>query len=137
MQIPFTGDGVPPSRSTAHAAGADLHAAEDLTLAPGERRLVPTGLRVAIPPGHAGLVWPRGGIAVRDGIDTMAGVIDSDYRGEVRVLLINHGREPFRIRRGDRIAQLLVQRVEPAEFVPADGLPESARGEGGFGSTGR
>ncbi|HNR40293.1 MAG TPA: dUTP diphosphatase [Acidobacteriota bacterium] len=137
MQIPFTGDGVPPSRSTAHAAGADLHAAEDLTLAPGERRLVPTGLRVAIPPGHAGLVWPRSGIAVRDGIDTMAGVIDSDYRGEVRVLLINHGREPFRIRRGDRIAQLLVQRVEPAEFVPADGLPESARGEGGFGSTGR
>lgn len=137
MQIPFTGDGVPPSRSTAHAAGADLHAAEDLTLAPGERRLVPTGLRVAIPPGHAGLVWPRSGLAVRDGIDTMAGVIDSDYRGEVRVLLINHGREPFRIRRGDRIAQLLVQRVEPAEFVPADGLPESARGEGGFGSTGR
>ena len=137
MQIPFTGDGVPPSRSTAHAAGADLHAAEDLTLAPGERRLVPTGLRVAIPPGHAGLVWPRSGIAVRDGIDTMAGVIDSDYRGEVRVLLVNHGREPFRIRRGDRIAQLLVQRVEPAEFVPADGLPESARGEGGFGSTGR
>ena len=137
MQIPFTGDGVPPSRSTAHAAGADLHAAEDLTLAPGERRLVPTGLRVAIPPGHAGLVWPRSGIAVRDGIDTMAGVIDSDYRGEVKVLLINHGREPFRIRRGDRIAQLLVQRVEPAEFVPADGLPESARGEGGFGSTGR
>jgi len=137
MQIPFTGDGVPPSRSTAHAAGADLHAAEDLTLAPGERRLVPTGLRVAIPPGHAGLVWPRSGIAVRDGIDTMAGVIDSDYRGEVRVLLINHGREPFQIRRGDRIAQLLVQRVEPAEFVPADGLPESARGEGGFGSTGR
>jgi len=108
MQIPFTGDGVPPSRSTAHAAGADLHAAEDLTLAPGERRLVPTGLRVAIPPGHAGLVWPRSGIAVRDGIDTMAGVIDSDYRGEVQVLLINHGREPFRIRRGDRIAQLLV-----------------------------
>ncbi len=137
MQIPFTGDGVPPSRSTVHAAGADLHAAEDLTLAPGERRLVPTGLRVAIPPGHAGLVWPRSGIAVRDGIDTMAGVIDSDYRGEVQVLLINHGREPFRIRRGDRIAQLLVQRVEPAEFAPADGLPESARGEGGFGSTGR
>ncbi len=137
MQIPFTGDGVPPSRSTAQAAGADLHAAEDLTLAPGERRLVPTGLRVAIPPGHAGLVWPRSGIAVRDGIDTMAGVIDIDYRGEVRVLLINHGREPFRIRRGDRIAQLLVQRVEPAEFVPADGLPESARVEGGFGSTGR
>ncbi|HOT01363.1 MAG TPA: dUTP diphosphatase [Acidobacteriota bacterium] len=137
MQIPFTGDGVPPSRSTAHAAGADLHAAEELTLAPGEHRLVSTGLRVAIPSGHAGLVWPRSGIAVRDGIDTMAGVIDSDYRGEVRVLLINHGREPFHIRRGDRIAQLLVQRVESAEFVPADELPESARGEGGFGSTGR
>lgn len=137
MKIPFTGDGIPPSRSTAHAAGADLHAAEDQTLAPGERRLVSTGLRVAIPEGHVGLVWPRSGIAVRDGIDTMAGVIDSDYRGEVRVLLINHGREPFRIRRGDRIAQLLVQRVDPAEFVPADELPESARGEGGFGSTGR
>jgi dUTP pyrophosphatase len=137
MKILFTGDGCPPRRGSAHAAGADLCAAAEVTLAPGERRLVPTGLRVAIPDGHVGLVWPRSGLAVRDGIDTMAGVIDSDYRGEVQVLLINHGQGDFRIRPGDRIAQLLIQRVEPAEFEPAAELPASGRGEGGFGSTGR
>ncbi|MBN2431624.1 MAG: dUTP diphosphatase [Acidobacteria bacterium] len=137
MIIPTTGDGRLPVRSSAAAAGADLFAAEDVVLAPGERRLVPTDLQVAIPPGHAGLVWPRSGLAFRHGIDTMAGVIDSDYRGEVRVLLVNHGREDFRIHRGDRIAQLLIQRVEPAVFVRVEELPASERGSGGFGSTGR
>jgi dUTP pyrophosphatase len=98
---------------------------------------VPTDIRVAIPAGHVGLVWPRSGLAMRHGIDTMAGVIDSDYRGEVCVVLVNHGRDPVRIERGDRIAQILVQRVERAEFLQAEALTETARGEGGFGSTGR
>ncbi len=136
IRIPFTGEGQGPTRGSEHAAGADLHAAADITLAPGERALVPTGLQLAIPAGHVGLVWPRSGLAVRHGIDTLAGVIDSDYRGEVRVLLVNHGTEPFAIRRGDRIAQLLIQRVERAAFVPVAELPASDRGEGGFGSTG-
>jgi len=136
IKVPFTGDGQAPKRASEWAAGADLHAGADVTLAPGERALVPTGLQLAIPAGHVGLVWPRSGLAVRHGIDTLAGVIDSDYRGEVRVLLVNHGAEPFQIRRGDRIAQLLIQRVEQAQFAPVDELPPSGRGEGGFGSTG-
>jgi dUTP pyrophosphatase len=97
---------------------------------------VATGLRVQIPPGHVGLVWPRSGLAFRHGIDTLAGVIDSDYRGEVRVVLVNHGSEPFRIEPGDRVAQLLVQRVERAAFTRAESLEGTVRGEGGFGSTG-
>jgi dUTP pyrophosphatase len=136
IQVPFTGEGQAPKRASEWAAGADLHAGADVTLAPGERALVPTGLQLAIPAGHVGLVWPRSGLAVRHGIDTLAGVIDSDYRGEVRVLLVNHGAEPFQIRCGDRIAQLLIQRVEQAEFIPVVELPPSVRGEGGFGSTG-
>jgi dUTP pyrophosphatase len=84
-----------------------------------------------------GLVWPRSGLAVRHGIDTLAGVIDSDYRGEVRVVLVNHGDEPFRIARGDRVAQLLVQRVERAAFTAVASVDETDRGAGGFGSTGR
>jgi dUTP pyrophosphatase len=126
-----------PEYSSLGAAGADLYANEALTLAPGERSAVATGLRIEIPPGHAGLVWPRSGLAVRHGIDTLAGVIDSDYRGEVRVVLVNHGREPFRIEPGDRIAQLVVQKVERAVFVSASDLAGTLRGEWGFGSTGR
>ena len=128
--------GAAPEYASPGAAGADLRASEETVLAPGERAAVPTGLRLEIPPGHVGLVWPRSGLAVRHGIDTLAGVIDSDYRGEVRVVLVNHGQEPFRIRAGDRVAQLLVHRVERARFIAAE-LADSARGEGGFGSTGR
>jgi dUTP pyrophosphatase len=98
---------------------------------------VATGLHVEIPAGHVGLVWPRSGLAVRHGIDTLAGVIDSDYRGEVRVVLVNHGDAEFRIEPGDRIGQLLLQKVERASFAKADSLPATFRGEGGFGSTGR
>ncbi len=98
---------------------------------------MPTGVHLAIPPGRVGLVWPRSGLAVRHGIDTLAGVIDCDYRGEVRVVLVNHGHEVFRIAAGDRIAQLLVQPVERADFVPVDALADTERGAGGFGSTGR
>jgi dUTP pyrophosphatase len=126
-----------PEYSSLGAAGADLYASEALTLAPGERAAVATGLRIEIPPGHAGLVWPRSGLAVRHGIDTLAGVIDSDYRGELRVVLVNHGGEPVRIEPGDRIAQLVVQKVERAAFVSARELAGTARGEGGFGSSGR
>jgi dUTP pyrophosphatase len=126
-----------PEYSSHGAAGADLYANEALTLPAGERAAVATGLRIEIPPGHAGLVWPRSGLAVRHGIDTLAGVIDSDYRGEVRVVLVNHGREPFRIEPGDRIAQLVVQKVERAVFVSARELAGTVRGESGFGSSGR
>ncbi len=137
LEIPVAGSGAVPSHGSPESAGADLTASEAVTLAPGERAAVPTGIHVAIPPGHVGLVWPRSGLAVRHGIDTLAGVIDSDYRGEVKVVLVNHGREPFRIAPGDRIAQLLVQRVERAAFVSRETLPDTERGEGGFGSTGR
>ena len=126
-----------PEYASAGAAGADLRASEPVEIAPGGRAAVPTAVRLQIPPGHVGLVWPRSGLAVRHGIDTMAGVIDSDYRGEVRVVLVNHGEEPFRVARGDRIAQLLVQRVERAAFAAAASVDETNRGEGGFGSTGR
>jgi dUTP pyrophosphatase len=136
IEITVQGAGVLPAYSSPGAAGADLFAAEDLTLAPGAWAGVGTALHVEIPPGHVGLVWPRSGLAVRHGIDTLAGVIDSDYRGEVRVVLVNHGREPYTIAAGDRVAQLLVQRVERAEFVRG-ALGGSERGAGGFGSTGR
>jgi dUTP pyrophosphatase len=126
-----------PEYSSAAAAGADLRASEAIEIPAGGRAAVPTGLKVQIPAGHVGLVWPRSGLAVRHGIDTLAGVIDSDYRGEVRVVLANHGSEPFPIAAGDRVAQLLVQRVERAVFVPSAALEDTARGTGGFGSTGR
>ncbi len=132
-----SGPGALPEYGSADAAGADLRARVAVELLPGARAAVPTGVHIQIPPGHVGLVWPRSGLAVRHGIDTLAGVIDSDYRGEVRVVLVNHGEEPFRIEPGDRIAQILVQRVERVVFASAGSLGETARGEGGFGSTGR
>ena len=126
-----------PGYASRGAAGADLRASEAVEIAPGGRAAVPTGVRLQIPPGHVGLVWPRSGLAVRHGIDTLAGVIDSDYRGEVRVVLVNHGQEPFSVAPGDRVAQLLVQRVERAAFTAAAQIDGTDRGGGGFGSTGR
>lgn len=126
-----------PEYASAGAAGADLRASEAVEIPPGGRAAVPTALRLQIPPGHVGLVWPRSGLAVRHGIDTMAGVVDSDYRGEVRVVLVNHGDEPFRVARGDRVAQLLLQRVERASFAAVASIDDTGRGAGGFGSTGR
>lgn len=120
-------------------AGADLHSAVDLTLHPGERVLVPTGVALALPEGYVALVHPRSGLAARHGISILnaPGTIDAGYRGEVRVCLVNTDRhEPFVVRRGDRIAQLVVQRFETASFVEAADLPGSARGGGGYGSTG-
>jgi len=129
-----------PAPASAGSAGLDLRAAvaSDLTLAPGERALVPTGLVLAIPPGWEGQVRPRSGLAIRHGIGLVnaPGTIDSDYRGEVSVLLINLGQEPFTLRRGDRIAQLLLARAEPIEWEEDDDLPGTSRGSGGFGSTG-
>lgn len=134
--VKVAGSGTLPRYSSDAAAGADLHASEALLLGPGERAAVPTGIHLELPPGHVGLVWPRSGLALKHGIDTLAGVIDSDYRGELRVVLVNHGREPFRIETGDRVAQLLVQRVERVSFVAGEGLSATGRGTGGFGSTG-
>jgi dUTP pyrophosphatase len=129
-----------PAAASPASAGHDLRAAveADLVLDPGERRLVPTGLVLEIPPGWEGQVRPRSGLALRHGIGLVnaPGTIDSDYRGEVGVLLINLGREPFTVRRGDRIAQLVVARVESVEWEEAADLAASERGAGGFGSTG-
>ena len=119
-------------------AGLDLYAAESVTLAPGARALVPTGIALAIPPGFAGLVLPRSGLALRHGVTLLnaPGLIDAGYRGEVKALLINHGDAPVTLNRGDSIAQLVVQRVERVTLTPVPSLAPSARGAGGFGSTG-
>jgi dUTP pyrophosphatase len=136
-EVRVTGTGALPEYATPGAAGADLRAAEAVSIPAGGRVAVATGLHLEIPPGHVGLVWPRSGLAVRHGLDTLAGVIDSDYRGEVRVVLVNHGAETVDLAPGDRIAQLLIQRVERAAFARVDDLALSARGPDGFGSTGR
>ncbi len=136
VKVFVSGNGKLPIYSTDGSAGADLFSNEDMVLSPGERRLISTGIKLEIPEGFVGLIWPRSGIAVRNGIDTMAGVIDSDYRGEVKVLLINHGNAPFKIEKGFKIAQLLIQRVENAHFEMKDSLSKTERGSGGFGSTG-
>lgn len=119
-------------------AGLDLRASEAVTLEPGERKLVPTGVAVAIPDRHAGFVLPRSGLAMQKGVTVLnaPGLIDSGYRGELKVLLINHGALAVGIERGERIAQLVIQAVAQARLVEAERLPDSARGEGAFGSTG-
>jgi dUTP pyrophosphatase len=138
---PGTEDIPLPAYETPHAAGMDLRAAcdETLTIAPGERALVPTGIRIALPEGYEAQVRPRSGLAIRNGITMLnsPGTIDADYRGEVRVIVINHGSEPFTIQRGDRIAQMIIAPVTRAEWQPVDSLDETARGDGGFGHTGK
>ena len=128
-----------PARARPDDAGLDLYAAEAATIEPGARALVPTGIALAIPAGYAGLVLPRSGLALRQGITLLntPGLIDAGYRGEVKVLLVNHDRATATVARGDRIAQLVIQRVETAELVEVAELPDSGRGAGGFGSTGR
>lgn len=121
-------------------AGLDLPSRVDLVIEPGERAMVPTGIAVAIPQGYAGFVLPRSGLASRNGIALVnsPGLVDSGYRGEMAVVMINTDkREPFHIKRGDRIAQLVIQRVEDVSIVGVDELDETSRGAGGFGSTGR
>lgn len=134
------GEGLPyPTPQTEGSAGADIAAAEGAVLQPMEIRLFPTGFAVAIPPGHEIQIRPRSGLAIKHGVTlpNTPATIDSDYRGELKVGLINLGREPFEVTRGMRIAQLVVARVEPVQFRPANTLPATVRGTGGFGSTGR
>lgn len=118
-------------------AGADLRASVDATVPARGKSLIPTGIRLALPPGYVGLIWPRSGLAVDHALDCGAGVIDSQYRGEIKVLLFNHGDADYHVKSGDRIAQLLIQKVETVEFIPIDDLDQTARGEAGFGSTGQ
>ena len=121
-------------------AGADIVSRIDITLAPGERALVPTGIAIALPDSYVALVHPRSGLAIKHGVTMVnsPGTVDAGYRGELQVILINHDRnESVSFKRGDRIAQLVIQRVERAEFVEVQDLPGSGRGTGGFGSTGR
>lgn len=142
LRLPH-GQGLPlPAQQTQHAAGADLLAAigtdDELELAPGTRALVPCGFSMALPEGYEGQVRPRSGLAAKYGVTVLntPGTIDADYRGEVKVILINHGDETFIIRRGDRIAQLVVAPVMAFAFSEVETLDETARGAGGFGSTG-
>ena len=121
-------------------AGADIATAVDITLAPGERALVPTGISIALPDGYVALVHPRSGLAIKHGVTMVnsPGTVDAGYRGELKLILINHDpKESVSFKRGDRVAQLVIQRVERAEFVEVQELPGSGRGTDGFGSTGR
>lgn len=130
----------PPKRANPTDAGADLHAVENYVIHPGERMAIETGLSLAIPSGFYGQIAPRSGLAAKNGVMTMAGVIDSDFRGTVKVLLYNSSPEsspPIRISTGDRIAQLIILPCSLAEFSPVESLPDTARGESGFGSSGR
>ena len=130
-----------PGYQSEHAAGMDLHAAieQDLDLAPGERTLVSTGIALAIPPGYEGQVRPRSGLAIREGITLLnaPGTIDADFRGTLKLIVINHGSETVTVRRGERLGQLVIARVERAALEIVAELPGTARGECGFGSTGR
>jgi dUTP pyrophosphatase len=142
LRLPH-GEGLPlPAQQTQHAAGADLVAAigadDELEIAPGARALVPCGFSMALPEGYEGQVRPRSGLAARYGVTVLntPGTIDADYRGELKVILINHGDEAFIVRRGDRIAQLVVAPVTAFAFSEVKTLDETARGAGGFGSTG-
>lgn len=132
-----------PAYETTGSAGMDLRAAlaegETLVLEPGQRKLIPTGLKIALEPGYEAQVRPRSGLALKHGISApnAPGTIDSDYRGEIGVILINHGELPFEIKRGDRIAQMVIARYEQAQMVEVPALDETDRGDGGFGSTGR
>ena len=134
------GDGLPaPAYATEHAAGMDVVAAEDVTLAPGARHAVATGFAIAIPEGYEVQVRPRSGLALKHGITCLntPGTIDADYRGEVKLILANLGSEAFAVKRGERIAQFVPAAVQRARFAEVDALDETGRGEGGFGSTGR
>jgi dUTP pyrophosphatase len=143
QQLPH-GEGLAlPAYQSAHAAGLDLLAAvsEDapMMLAPGKHAMIPTGLSIALPPGYEAQVRPRSGLAARHGVTVLnsPGTVDADYRGEINVLLINHGDQPFQIRRGERIAQMVIAPVTQVELVPVTSLSTTDRGSGGFGSTGR
>jgi dUTP pyrophosphatase len=130
---------IPSAKIPAYAhpgdAGMDLFSCVDMILGPGEIKAVPTGIQMAIPAGHVGLVWDKSGISLK-GVHRLAGVVDSGYRGEVRVVMVNLGKDPFEIKAGMKIAQMLIQPVEAPTIIESDTLDDTSRGEGGFGSTG-
>jgi len=125
-----------PTRGSVHAAGLDLYSLEDVSIPPKERVLVPTGLAVAIPEGHYGRVAPRSGLALKYGLDVLSGVIDADYRGEIRCILYNTGDEIIQLPARSKICQLIIERIVTPEAVWSDQISETERGGGGFGSTG-
>jgi len=139
-RLPEAADLPLPARATGHASGFDLRAcvADPVVVPAGGRALVPTGVAIAVPPGFEAQIRPRSGLALRSGVTLLnsPGTIDADYRGEVGVIVVNHGAEPVTIARGDRIAQLVIQSVPDVELVAVEELPETARGAGGFGHTG-
>jgi len=140
MQLPH-GKGVPLPKYMSHAAaGMDIHAAvtEDITIKPGERKLIPAGFKMALPEGYEAQVRPRSGLAIKNGISVLntPGTIDEDYRGEVGVILINHGTEDFTVKRSDRIAQMVIKKAEQASIEVVENLTETHRSSGGFGHTG-
>lgn len=125
-----------PTRGSLYAAGIDLYAPEGHRLVPGQRKLISTGIEIAVPHGFYGRVAPRSGLAFKHGIDVLAGVIDSDYRGDLGVILLNTGTQNFIIQKGDRIAQLIIEAILTPEIIHVETLDDTQRGEGGFGSTG-
>lgn len=127
-----------PKYQTSGAAGMDLHSAEELVIPKGEFRMISTGLKLAVPFGYEGHVRPRSGLAAKNGVTVLntPGTLDSDYRGLLKVILINHGKEDFKVNKGDRIAQIVFNKFETADLELVDSLDETSRGEGGFGSTG-
>ena len=132
----LTSQATVPTRGSAGAAGLDLYAAERVYLYPEQRALVDTGVAIELAHNEVGLIWPRSGLAVKRGIDTLAGVVDSDYRGSVSVALINHGKEPLNIIRGDRIAQIIIQKCSLVEPEVVEEIDQTGRAFNGFGSTG-
>jgi dUTP pyrophosphatase len=125
-----------PTKGSSEAAGWDLYADQGASIPPGKRASIPVGFAMAIEKGKVGLIWPRSGLASKQGADRLGGVVDSDYRGEVMVLLQNHGEEMLKVRPGDRVAQMIIQRHEEDELVEVEILPDTVRGDNGFGSTG-
>ena len=125
-----------PTQGSPGAAGWDLYADESMIIQPGGRAMISTGIAVALPPDSVGMIWPRSGLALKQGIDVLAGVVDSDYRGPVGVVLQNHGQHPVEISPGDRIAQLVIKTIVPARLMAVGQLGDTHRGDGGFGSTG-
>lgn len=129
-------DAVLPAFAHPGDAGMDLYSVEDMVLEPGERRSVPTGIAIALPDGYVSLVWDKSGVSHKFGVKTLGGVLDSGYRGEYLIGLVNLGQENFEIKKGQKIAQLLIQKVERPDITAVDELDETSRGAGGFGSTG-
>lgn len=139
LKIKREREGIPlPTYATLGSSGIDLRSAENLVIPPGEWRAISTGIRVELPPGYEAQIRPRSGLALKYGVTVLnsPGTVDSDYRGEVKVILINHGREPFEVKKGDRIAQMVIVKVERVDIEEVEELDETERGEGGFGHTG-